>query len=672
MQTTSKAPLLAGAGAGGAAPAGTGTSTAPPEPPKSKFKPLPPPPKSKLLRFMGINPAAMKDFIPSRKTSMYFTLIASPFLLYMYDRRCAERIMDEYKARVSHLAERPLPEPLEGGGGGARGAGSPDAALEFPRKVWIMSSRVPDDFEEDRGNRWFKTYIKVGGLVAAQLRLSQPFSTPPWSSFGRRIVGGSRSGEMHETGVGTRETYSRRISSSSSDVGTMPHQTTPQTPPLQPVLYAAGYDYSFLNGTAPGALGRRVSERIRLERIANMASTTSTDTLINPGEPGYLESLDKRRHARAMGLTVIVGRNTLKEYLWGLKQGWLVDFDAVKEEKGDEGRTQELKEELMKDGRFDQDVRPPGLIDVEGAAESGEEEEESQGSTPSSSSTSSSTASPGSALFPPRSSYSLFSAPASAYSSTTASSTSPEHEGPGAEAATEKSLIVPAASEIPAQPPLLILPYDHPLGFLRLWPIKMIKWAFMERYRVRQGCETALAIIQATHPAPFTDSSSASSSSASSFAPEHSATSSIQHPSFTSDSDDLSRGIRYIQPPKRPEAVNAQQEERSITIEDIVTENQKKLKPEWRGDEIPETGSKDLDCGDWTEYHYRKVRECRVVARCQPGLDPPLPFGRVEADCWRREIGAEDPALMEGSGRGERGCLYTLLNAKCLTEYMVC
>lgn len=120
---------------------------------KPPRKPLPPQrrPKSKVLRFLGINPYILKDFIPSGKTAAYLTLAASPVAFYLYDRRCAEQIMEEYKAKVRHLADAPMPN-----------SGDVDKdELEFPRKVWIMSTRVPDDGENDRGNRWFKNYIQV-------------------------------------------------------------------------------------------------------------------------------------------------------------------------------------------------------------------------------------------------------------------------------------------------------------------------------------------------------------------------------------------------------------------------------------------------------------------------------------------------------------------------------
>ena len=121
--------------------------------------------RSKLLRFLGINFHTLREFAPSRKTALYVSLAASPFAVYFYDRRQAKQILGDYESRVRHLADGPLPSPDDG----------LDAVLQYPRKIWIMSSRVPDDVEVDRANRWFKTYIQVcccrpSELVGAALK----------------------------------------------------------------------------------------------------------------------------------------------------------------------------------------------------------------------------------------------------------------------------------------------------------------------------------------------------------------------------------------------------------------------------------------------------------------------------------------------------------------------
>ena len=108
----------------------------------------PVPQRSKLMRFWGVNFGALKDFAPARKTQAVIALLLSPVGLYMYDRSVAAKTLLDYKERVKNLADVEFNQEHD--------------ELEFPRKIWIMSTRVPDDTEDDRGNRWFKTYIKVG------------------------------------------------------------------------------------------------------------------------------------------------------------------------------------------------------------------------------------------------------------------------------------------------------------------------------------------------------------------------------------------------------------------------------------------------------------------------------------------------------------------------------
>lgn len=277
---------------------------------------------------------------------------------------------------------------------------------------------------------------------------------------------------------------------------------------------------------------------------------------VQPGEAGYGEYLDKRRFAEAQGLTVIVGRNTLKEYLWGMKEGWLTDFDAVQEERGEEGRMQDLREQLAKDGAFDEAPLHPELDSLG---------DDSASPSTSSSTTELSKSKP--SLMPQMASFNFYN-PSTPLAASTPS-----------ESSETRSLIVPAVSDIPAQPPMLFLPFDHPLGYLRYWPIKMFKFLFFERYRVQKGCETALSIIQAVHPTH-------------------------EHTSAFLDEGDSRRGLRPIEKPKNLD--QTRKEDDQVELEDVLNEKKKKLKEEWQGWPLPETGSKDLDTGLEDEYHYRK------------------------------------------------------------------
>ena len=129
-------------------------------------------PRSKILRFLGINFKTLAEFAPSRKTAGRVAVIASPLALYLYDRRVAAQILEEHKRQVSHLADAPLP---------ADDAGE-ETLLQYPKKVWVMTSRVPDDFEDDRAYRWFKYYVKVREILfwppnKLSLTFCSPFST---------------------------------------------------------------------------------------------------------------------------------------------------------------------------------------------------------------------------------------------------------------------------------------------------------------------------------------------------------------------------------------------------------------------------------------------------------------------------------------------------------------
>lgn len=293
--------------------------------------------------------------------------------------------------------------------------------------------------------------------------------------------------------------------------------------------------------------------------------------MLIPGELGYLESLDKRRHAAGEGLTVLVGRNTLKEYFWGMKQGWLTDFDAVREEKGDEARTAELIAELAMDGRFDPDPLPePSHPNIES-------ENRDDGIPQPSHNTQSHQPS----LFPPRANYSFFNHMQPSFTSTPLPAASPEPE---------RSVPIHAVTEMPVQPPLLFLPFDHPLGYFRHWPAKMLRYLFAERYRVRAGCETALAIINATHL-------------------DAGLTLNNQDAFSAFEQDDAARGLRRIQPPRNVVQSSLHEADRveTLRMEDTVTENYKRLLSEYSGDDLPNTGSKDLDADVDAEWRYRKV-----------------------------------------------------------------
>jgi import inner membrane translocase subunit TIM54 len=62
--------------------------------------------------------------------------------------------------------------------------------------------------------------------------------------------------------------------------------------------------------------------------------------------------------------------------------------------------------------------------------------------------------------------------------------------------------------------------------------------------------------------------------------------------------------LRPIEKPKNLD--QTRKEDDQVELEDVLNEKKKKLKEEWQGWPLPETGSKDLDTGLEDEYHYRK------------------------------------------------------------------
>jgi import inner membrane translocase subunit TIM54 len=121
----------------------------------------------------------------------------------------------------------------------------------------------------------------------------------------------------------------------------------------------------------------------------------------------------------------LVGRNTLKEYLWALKKGYLDEIDLEREQRIAESdveavETAELAAELDKDGLFP-NFTPTDL---------------------------------------PR-----------------------------------DSRFLPQTASLPPQPPILLLPFSHPLGSMLFWPLKLTTWLFGERNRVKTGGDAAFALI---------------------------------------------------------------------------------------------------------------------------------------------------------------------------------
>lgn len=128
-------------GGGGGSPAGPSQGAVPPkqQPPREIPAFLRP------LRFMGVPKAVLtwQPKMPSRNTSIFLGVTITLASLYIYDRRECERIRQEYKDKVKHLADEPL------------------LPREYPRKVLVYTARSPGDDDYEKSLLFFKKYVKV-------------------------------------------------------------------------------------------------------------------------------------------------------------------------------------------------------------------------------------------------------------------------------------------------------------------------------------------------------------------------------------------------------------------------------------------------------------------------------------------------------------------------------
>jgi Inner membrane protein import complex subunit Tim54 len=123
--------------------------------PKSTSSGSPPPPLSEADRARARRAAAdaadnsmiglppwMKR-MPSRNTILFFSVVFSVGGMYMYDRWKAKKLKREYIDLVRWRGHETL------------------AFDQWPRKVQVLTSRVPDDDQSDRALTWWKKYVKV-------------------------------------------------------------------------------------------------------------------------------------------------------------------------------------------------------------------------------------------------------------------------------------------------------------------------------------------------------------------------------------------------------------------------------------------------------------------------------------------------------------------------------
>ena len=211
-----------------------------------------------------------------------------------------------------------------------------------------------------------------------------------------------------------------------------------------------------VKGRRLGDIARQVADEIRADRRIMLGlDQPFTGGMQLPGS----SPAEKRQRKVDSGI-VIVGRHTLKEYMWGLKHGWTDGLEPV-------DREERLAQQLEADGKFDEPEPEPTLDSTIG--------EDEPLPTPS--------------RLPP--SNPAFSALATQNLRTPSSSSKdaiPSH------------LNAPPAT-LPPQPPMLLLSFTNYIGFTQ---IPLMIWDFFnERVRVRAGAEAAYKLIMA-NTRPFT------------------------------------------------------------------------------------------------------------------------------------------------------------------------
>ncbi|KAL0240356.1 mitochondrial import inner membrane translocase subunit TIM54 [Cryptococcus tetragattii IND107] len=238
---------------------------------------------------------------------------------------------------------------------------------------------------------------------------------------------------------------------------------------VKPYLVAAGIDYTLPSAPLHGSITRQVHAAILLQRrqALGLAPTAMPLSL-----PGVLDPAEVKRREVESGV-VLVGRASMKEYLEGLRRGWEGGVDEWEWEK-------EVEKTLEHDGVFDEPKNVADAADaaVDAAAVDSNVETATDAAVPIAA-----------APAAPRSSFAFLSRPSPPAPAT----------GPGTPTPVTPARLHTPPSRLPPTPPVLLLPFTNHLGFLQL-PYMILDF-FNERAKVRQGAQSALALIEG----PVTD-----------------------------------------------------------------------------------------------------------------------------------------------------------------------
>ncbi|WWC57939.1 uncharacterized protein I303_100474 [Kwoniella dejecticola CBS 10117] len=257
---------------------------------------------------------------------------------------------------------------------------------------------------------------------------------------------------------------------------------------VKPYLVAAAIDYDLPTSPLQGSITRQIHAKILSQRRQALGLEQPEPQLSLPG----VLSPEEYKKRELEGGVVLVGRASLKEYMEGLRRGWMGRVDPWKWEDEIEGK-------LSKDGVFD--------FDEPKSPESESEPESASASEVDQASLDQSRLPPAASIPPvkPTTGLGFLSRP------------QPQPQFPQQTATATATTTTPQIPEryhqppfpLPAQPPILLLPFVNHIGFTQI--PQMILSFFTERYRVKEGSDAALALIN-NHIRPFTPSLSSGSS----------------------------------------------------------------------------------------------------------------------------------------------------------------
>ncbi|KAK8844617.1 hypothetical protein IAR55_006464 [Kwoniella newhampshirensis] len=238
---------------------------------------------------------------------------------------------------------------------------------------------------------------------------------------------------------------------------------------VKPYLVAAGIDYHLPTSPLHGSITRQIHAQVLSTRRQALGLESPKPHLDLPG----VLSPEEVRQKELEGGVVLVGRQSMKEFLEGLRRGWMGGVDSWDWEK-------EVENKLENDGVFEERVES---VNLPVSVDSSETLTEQHLVDPAATTTAPSKPIGGLGFL------SRPGAPPSTFSM-----------GMGSDLPnTPATPLIPShyhvpPSPLPPQPPILLLPFVNHVGFMQI-PQMIGSW-FNERRRVSAGSQAALALIE--------------------------------------------------------------------------------------------------------------------------------------------------------------------------------